>query len=118
MLATMRISFAAIGLVFLEATIVKATVQYSLIPQPDKPFAINTKAPNQVDNLTLYVEAPPEGHGYTLTPVNMTTWEIALNSRSQRNRRDSTNNHLRSSRNSAASVFQKRSYDGCVFCPG
>ena len=62
-LATMHVSFTAIWLAFLDATIVKATVQYSLVPQPDKPFAISTKAPNQVDDLTLYLEIPPGGTG-------------------------------------------------------
>ena len=113
----MRVSFTAIGLALLEATIVKATIEYSLVPQTDKPFTISTKAPNQVDDLTLYLQAPPDGHGYTLTPVNMTAWEVTINSHSQKNKRDNANSLLRSKRDpEAASALEKRWYDGCVFC--
>lgn len=106
----MRISLAAIGLALLEATIAIATIEYSLIPQPDKSVTIRTKAPNQLDDLTLYVAAPPEGHSYHLSPVNMTTWEITLDDYLPKNKRatDSTKR----------SLLSKRSDDGCMACQG
>jgi hypothetical protein len=114
----MRVSFTAIGLAFLEATIVKATVSYSLVPHSDKPYTISTKSPNMVADFTIYVQTPPEGHVYHLTPVNATAWDVVLINHSHMSKRGSTNGRLRKKNDPDAghALVERGWEDGCSNC--